>query len=55
MEIVDNSGKPRTDDEINEAIEFLKKEMVTELSPRLVYYPTILEALKELLIRRKVD
>ena len=55
MEIVDKTGEPRTDDEIREAIEFLKREIVTELSPRLVFYPTILDALKELLARRKVD
>lgn len=57
MEIADLTGQPRSNEDIIEAIEAIKRELVSlkNFSPILIYYPTIIEALNELLERRKVD
>jgi len=55
VEIVDNTGKPRRDDELIEARKAIEKELISlkNISPILVYYPTIIAAINELLERRK--
>ena len=55
MEIVDNTGKPRSDEEILETIQAIKKEIIKgKPQPIMVFYPTIMHGLTELLFRRKV-
>lgn len=54
MEFIDNTGKPRSNQDIIETINALKKEMITgQINPIIVFFPTILNALEELLERRK--
>ena len=55
MGIVDNTGKPRKDDELIEARNAIAKELISmkNFGPVLIYYPTIIEAINELLERRK--
>jgi len=54
---MDKSGKPRRNEELIEAKEAIKKEMVNlqNISPILVFYPTIIDAIDELLEVRKKD
>ena len=57
MEIVDRTGLPRRDNELIEAKEAIKKQLITlnEFRPIMVYYPIIINALDELLERRNKD
>jgi len=55
MEVVDRTGESRRDDELIEARDAVAKELVSmkNFGPILIYYPTIIEAINELLERRK--
>jgi len=57
MEMVDRTGQPRRDDELIEAREAIKKELISmkNFGPILIYYPTIINAIDELLERRSKD
>jgi len=57
MEIIDRTGQPRRENELIEAKEAIQKELISlkNLSPILVYYPTIINAIDELLERRNKD
>lgn len=57
MKIVDLSGQPRSERDLIEAKEAIQKELVNlkNLNPILVYYPTIINAIDELLERRSKD
>ena len=57
MTIEDLSGQPRRNDELIEAREAIKKELINpkSLAPILVYYLTIINAIDELLERRSKD
>ena len=57
MEMIDRTGEPRRNDELIEAREAIKKELITltNISSILVYYPTIINAIDELLERRSKD
>lgn len=57
MSIKDLSGQPRRDDELIEAREAIKRELINpkSLAPILVYYLTIINAIDELLERRSKD
>ena len=53
MEIIDNSGNPRSNEDIGEAIDAIKKELVRgQINPIMVFYPIIIDSLVELLQRR---
>ncbi len=53
MEMKDMSGEPRSNEEIQETIDALTKRLVTgPIDPIMVYYTTIIDALKELLLHR---
>ena len=53
MEIVDRTGEPRSNEDIVEAIEAIKRELVKgQINPVMVFYPIVLDALVELLHRR---
>jgi hypothetical protein len=51
------SGRPRSDKDIIEARNAVVKSLINlkDVSPILVHYPTIIEALNELLDRRKME
>jgi len=53
--IVDKTGRPRSDSDLIEARMAIENELVSmkNFGPILIYYPTIIEAINELLIRRK--
>ncbi|MDX1699416.1 MAG: hypothetical protein R3250_02300 [Melioribacteraceae bacterium] len=55
MEIVDKTGQPRSDNDLINARNAIRRELVMldRLDPILVYYPTIIEAIDELLERRR--
>ncbi|MHA1872625.1 MAG: hypothetical protein ACTSVB_00815 [Candidatus Heimdallarchaeaceae archaeon] len=55
VDIVDKTGQPRSDDDLIEARTALEKELISmkNFGPILIYYPTIIEAINELLKRRK--
>jgi hypothetical protein len=53
INIIDKTGQPRTDQEIIDAINALKKDLINNVNPILIYYPIILESLNELLYYRK--
>jgi hypothetical protein len=57
MEIIDKSGTPRSDEEIRDAIRAIEKEFPNlwklPIPNLVIHFPTIREALIELLIRRK--
>ncbi len=57
MEMVDRTGEPRRDNELIEAREAIKKQLITlkNMDPIMVYYPTIINALDELLERRNKE
>ncbi|HUU88373.1 MAG TPA: hypothetical protein VMX17_11570 [Candidatus Glassbacteria bacterium] len=57
MEMIDATGTPRRDEELVEAREAIKRELVTlkNFGPILVYYLTIINAIDELLERRRKD
>ena len=57
MEMVDRTGEPRRDNELIEAREAIKKQLITlrNMDPIMVYYPTIINALNELLERRRKE
>ncbi len=57
MEMIDKSGEPRRDEELIEARNAIAKELISlkNFGPILLYYTTIIEALDELLERRKND
>lgn len=57
MTVKDLSGQSRRDDELIEAKEAIQKELVSlkNLAPILVYYPTIIDAIDELLERRSKE
>jgi len=52
--VSDKSGEPRSNEELIEAMNTLKKSLMTpsELSPIMVHYFTIIDAIVELLQRR---
>ena len=55
VEFIDESGKPRSDQSINEAINAFKKSIVLDPpQPTTVFYPTVIEAMTELLHFRKI-
>ena len=55
LEFVDKSGEPRTDEEIREAIEAIKKDLVEgDLSPLKIHYLVIVDGLTELLSYREL-
>jgi len=53
--IVDKPGKPRSEQDLIEARTAIEKELVSmkNFGPILIYYPTIIEAINELIERRK--
>ena len=53
--IVDKTGEPRSDQDLIEARIAIEKELISmkNFGPILVYYPTIIEAINELIERRK--
>ncbi len=53
--MIDKSGEQRTIKELVEAREAIKKEIIRSLNPIMIYYPIIIEALNELIERRKRD
>lgn len=53
MEIVDKSGTPRSTIELIEARVVIEMELIRSVAPITIYYPTIIEALNELIERRK--
>ena len=55
MELIDKTGQPRSNEDLLEAIKVIRKRMITMTTdPELfVMFPTILNALEELLILRK--
>ena len=57
MVLVDTTGKPRSDKDIMDAKIAIQKSLIKldNLDPIQVYYPTIIEALTELLKRRRED
>jgi len=57
MEMIDRTGEPRRDEELIEAKDAIVKELISlkNVSPILIHYPTIIEAIEELLERRKND
>lgn len=54
MEQIDKSGMPRSMEQLVEAREAVKKALVDikNISPVVVHYPCIIEALQELIGRR---
>ena len=55
MAIVDKSGEPRSNQDIGEAIDAIKNRLVKgPIDSVMVFYPTIIDALVELLQRRTV-
>jgi len=56
VELIDNTGKPRSNKDIEETITAAKTEMIKgKPVPIMVYYGTIIECLNELLQRRNND
>ena len=57
MEMIDRTGEPRSDKELIEARNAITKELISlkNFGPILLYYTTIIEAIDELLERRKND
>jgi len=55
MNMVDKTGQPRSDDELIEARIALEKKLISmkNFDPLIIFYPTIIEAINELLKRRK--
>ena len=55
MEIVDKTGQPRSDQDLIEARKAIEQELITmkNFGPILLHYPIIIEAINELLRRRK--
>ena len=55
--IVDKTGEPRSDADLIEARTAIEKELINmkNFGPILIYYPTIIEAINELLKRRKEE
>jgi len=52
--IKDKSGEPRSIEELQEVINALKKELVGgELQPLMIFFPTIMDGLAELIEWRK--
>lgn len=52
--MIDMSGEPRSNEEIQEAIDAIKKEIVRgQPQPIMVFYGTIIDAMAELLKKRK--
>jgi hypothetical protein len=57
MVMIDTTGEPRRDKELVEARKAIERELISlkNFDPILVYYPTIIDALNELLERRSKD
>ena len=57
MTLVDKTGQPRSDKDLFEARSAIQKELIKvgNLDPIQVYYPTIIEAITELMRRRRED
>jgi len=56
MEMVDKTGEPRSNEDIVEAIDAIKTRLVKgPLDPIMIFYPTIIDSLIELLERRVRD
>jgi len=53
--IVDKTGEPRSDKDLIEAKKAIEQELISmkNFGPVLIFYPTIIDAIKELLERRK--
>ena len=57
MVMVDKTGQPRSIEQLLEACNALKKSLfdIKNIDPILIHYPCIIEALQELIDRRKKD
>ena len=57
MALVDKTGQPRSNQDLIDARQAISKELIKvgNLDPIQVYYPTIIEAITELLKRRSED
>ena len=57
MTLVDTTGQPRSNKDLMDAKIAIQKSLIKldNLDPIQVYYPTIIEALTELLKRRRED
>jgi hypothetical protein len=57
MTIRDTTGQPRSDKDLLEAKQAMVNELISmkNFGPMLIYYPTLIEAVDELLKRRKID
>jgi len=56
MSFTDMTGELRSDEELKDALQAINKELISaSMNPIMLHYPTILDALKELLERRKND
>ena len=55
MEIVDKTGEDRSNEDLIEAKKAIEQELINikNFGPILLYYPTIISAINELLERRK--
>ena len=55
MTIIDKTGEPRSEQDLIEAKTAITKELISHANfgPILIYYPTIIDAINELLERRK--
>ena len=51
---IDKTGEPRSNKAIQEAIQGLRKGIMKELHPSLIFYPTAIDAMEELLTFRKI-
>ena len=57
VKFVDDSDKPRTIEELKEALSAVQKEFITaSFSPVMLHYVVIMDALRELIyIREKIE
>ena len=53
---IETSGEPRSIEELEDALRAIQKEFIsTKISPLMIYYMVIMDALKELIEIRKGD
>jgi len=52
MNIQDKTGEPRSQEELVEAKVAIMNRLITDIDPIMVYYPTIVDAINELLTLR---
>jgi len=55
VDMVYKSGRPRTDEELIQAINALHVFIVQQVHPIMAHFPAVIEALHELIERRKKD